>query len=271
MVFGLAFLAFTYSRGMNRLKKFGGFERQIGSGRRIAAMTGWLALVVAFFSPIGALDDTLLSAHMLQHLLIIQVAAPLLLLGRPVPTMILGLSPVIGQTLGRAFARSGSFYKVGSFITSPFASLGIFLVALFGWHIPAAYDLAVNNLLVHYLQHLTFFVSSLLFWWPAADPVTGKSTRRRYLSLLSQAAAFVAANAVGITFTFAGNVLYRSYESAPLLVGIAPKDDQVTAGVIMWVLGGLVYSVSALATLAASAAEAERQQERLERQPLSAA
>lgn len=263
-------MAFTYQRGLSRLAKNGGLDKQIGGGRRIAAVAGWSALLVAFFSPIGALDDTLLSAHMMQHLLLIQVAAPLLLLGRPVPTMLLGLPPVIGQTLGRAFVRSGNAFRLGSILTSPFVSLGIFLVFLLGWHVPPLYDLAVSNIFVHYIQHLTFFASALLFWWPAIDPVSGRATKRRYFSLLSQAGAFAAANGLGITFTFSDRILYQSYVSAPLSLGFSPADDQVTAGIIMWVLGGLLYTVTALATLAASTAEAERQQERLERQAMGA-
>ncbi|MFN8532525.1 MAG: cytochrome c oxidase assembly protein [Dehalococcoidia bacterium] len=258
VVVGLVLALVLYVRGSRRLAANGGFGRQVGGDRLTAAIAGWLTLVIALLSPIAVFSGYFLTAHMTQHLLVTQIAAPLLLLGRPVPTLVLGLPESIGRNIAPLLARDGPLFPIGSVLTSPFVSLGIFLLVFLGWHVPLLYDAAIGNPVLHDLEHFLFFWSAILFWWPAVDPISGRNQRRRFLSLISISIAFLAANALGIWFAFAGAVAYPSYQTGPLLFGVSPLDDQVAGGLVMWVGGSLLYGISAIAVLAAGLQAEER-------------
>jgi len=255
---GLLLAAFCYVRGCQRLARAGGFHRQLGAGHVVAAFLGWAVLAIALLSPIAVFGGFFLSFHMLQHLLIIQVAAPLMLLGRPIPTVLLGLPRSFGRTLAPLLARDGPLYRLGSRLSEPVASLVISQAIFLGWHFPPLYDAAIQNSLLHNVEHLTFLVSALLLWWPALDPLSGRNLRRRLLSLVSLFIAFMLANVLGIWFVFTDTVIYPSYEVGPRLFGIDPRDDQIAGGLVMWVLGGLLYVVG-LIGVAAAAMRAEEE------------
>lgn len=261
---GLGLYAVFYLRGMLRLRRYGGFARQIGSGRLTAAIAGWFVLVLALLSPVSTFSGYLLSAHMVQHVLLMQVAAVLLLIGRPVPTLMLGLPRSIARSLAPLAAKDGPLYPIGSFVTSPLPSLSIYLVVFLGWHLPFLYNAAVENVSIHYLEHLTFFGAAMLFWWPAIDPLSGRARKRRYLSLITQFVGFLAANLLGILLAFNADVIYSSYLNVPRLFGVSAIDDQIAAGLVMWVAGGPIFLVTMLATLAAANADQEAAQRRLE-------
>jgi cytochrome c oxidase assembly factor CtaG len=215
-------------------------------------------LVLALLSPLAVFSGFFLTAHMAQHLILTQIAAPLVLMGRPVPTLVLGLPSRLGRDLAPLIARDGPLYALGRFLTAPPVALLAFLAIFFGWHIPPLYDTAVRVTLVHDLEHLTFFWSALLFWWGAVDPIGGRNQRRRYLSLITIALAFMAANVLGIWLTFTPEVIYPSYQVGPLLFGVTPRDDQIAGGLVMWIAGSLLYAVSALGVLGAAMHAEER-------------
>ncbi|GIW12285.1 MAG: membrane protein [Dehalococcoidia bacterium] len=255
---GLLLAAFWYVRGCQRLARSGGFHRQLGVGRVAAAFLGWAVLAIALLSPIAVFGGFFLSAHMLQHLLIVQVAAPLLLLGRPVPTVLLGLPRSLGRALAPLLARDGPLYRLGSWLSEPVVSLVVSQAIFLGWHLPPLYDAAIRNGLLHGVEHLTFLGSALLFWWPALDPLSGRNQRRRFMSLISLFVAFMLANVLGIWFVFTDTVVYPSYAVGPRLFGVAPRDDQIAGGLVMWILGGLLYMVG-LMGVAAAAMRAEEE------------
>lgn len=255
---GLFVIAVLYWRGARRLAARGRFDRQLGAGRLTAATVGWFCLVLALVSPLAVFSGFFLTAHMVQHLILTQIAAPLMLMGRPVPTVVLGLPRRLGRDIAPLLARDGPLYRIGSFLTNPPVALVVFLVVFLGWHVPVLYDLAVRVTLLHDLEHATFFGAAILFWWGAVDPISGRNQRRRLMSLVTIALAFMAANALGIWFTFTPDIIYPSYEVGPQLFGVAPRDDQIAGGLVMWVAGSLLYAIAALAVLGAAMHAEER-------------
>ncbi|MCS6802531.1 MAG: cytochrome c oxidase assembly protein [Chloroflexota bacterium] len=263
---GLALLALLYWRGARRLATRGGLTRHISGGQLAAAIAGWLSLVFALVSPLAVFSSFFLSAHMAQHLILTQISAPLVLMGRPVPTLLLGLPRQLGRDIAPLLARDGPLYAIGSALVTPPVALLVFLLVFFGWHVPVLYDAAIRITVLHDFQHLTFFWAAILFWWGAVDPVNGRNQRRRFLSLVTIALAFMAANALGIWFTFTPNIIYPSYEVGPQLFGVSSRDDQIVGGLVMWVAGSLLYAIAALVVLGAAMHAEERAARRREAQ-----
>ena len=258
VIVGLVLVAVLYVRGLRRLSARGGVDRHVGTGALAAAVFGWLLLVLALLSPIAVFGGYFLTAHMVQHLILTQIAAPLLLMGRPVPTLVLGLPARIGRDIAPLLARDGPLYPIGSFLTRPPVALIVFLVVFFGWHVPPLYDAAIRVTLVHDLEHFSFFWAAILFWWGAVDPISGRNQRRRLLSLVAIAIAFMAGSVLGILFVFTPEIIYPSYQVGPALFGISPRDDQIAGGLVMWIAGSLLYAIAALIVLSAAMQAEER-------------
>jgi cytochrome c oxidase assembly factor CtaG len=209
---------------------------------------GVLILFLALESPIDVLgEDFLFSAHMLQHLLLILIIPPLLLLGIPSEWFERLLDWKPADMLERLLGR-------------PAIALILAVVALYVWHIPALYDAAVENEAVHSLEHLIFLVSATIFWWPVINPI---KERRRISGLGTILYIFVGAVAntvLGIILTFAPAVLYPVYlhpaDSYGILAmirsswGLDPLADQQLGGLLMWIPGGLFYLSAILVVFA---------------------
>jgi cytochrome c oxidase assembly factor CtaG len=216
--------------------------------RHAAAFFGGIAvLVLALDSPLDTLGDTyLFSAHMVQHLLLILIVPPLLLLGLPA-------SPVVRAWrvpwIRRAMAALGA----------PALAWGLGIGTMAVWHVPALYNAALANGGVHVAQHLSFLVTSTIFWWPVLAPA--EDARLGPLpAVLYLVAAALASSVVGIIVTFAKVGLYPAYllpvdrlGVGPLIRnvwGLTPDLDQELGGLLMWIPGGLVYLCAILGVMA---------------------
>jgi putative membrane protein len=224
-------------------------------GAAIACGVGWLALVVAFVPPLGPMADLLFAAHMGQHELLILVAPPLLVLGRPLLVMLWALPRRLRLTVG-AVARRRGVAAVWRRLTGPVCVLVLHAVALWGWHLPAAFEAALADEALHAFQHLTFFVTAALFWWAL---VHGRFGRIGYgAGVLFVFATAMHSGALGALLTIAPRPLYGTHAARAAAAGVAPLTDQQLAGLLMWVPAGVVLLFAALGLFLAWLGQAER-------------
>jgi putative membrane protein len=208
---------------------------------------GWVCLAVALVSPVHELGERLFTAHMLEHEVLMTVAAPLLVLARPVGGMLFGLPPAWRSAVG-GIGRSNPVAHLWQFLTDPLVATLLHGVAIWIWHAPVLFNAALNNPFVHGVQHVSFFGSALLFWWAL---LRGRARRRGYGAAVFY--LFVTAlhsGFLGILLAVARQPLYPGQNAAAPEWGLTALEDQQLAGLIMWVPAGLVYAVATLAMVA---------------------
>jgi len=223
---------------------------------------GWLALVIALVSPMHAWGRVLFSAHMTQHEVLMLVAAPLLVLARPI-VVFLWAFPV---EWSRRIGNIGKLSWVNSlwrFLTIPLVAWLIHAVALWVWHAPVLFDAVQQNEWVHTLQHISFLGSALLFWWAlihGPQGAMGYGAAVLYLFTTS-----IHSGALGALLTVAGSVWYPSYIGLTASWGLTPLEDQQLGGLIMWIPAGLVYLIAGLALFVGWLKEADLRAAKRER------
>lgn len=195
---------------------------------------GVFVAMIALLSPIDrGGDEYLFSIHMLQHLLLMMVAPPLVLLG------IAGMRQPPSQRF--RFVR-----RVWWAITRPWTALVVFNVVMLVWHIPSLYNATLTTEPIHVVEHLSFIAAGVVFWWPIVDPVRGTSTRT--VTPLTKIAALVISGipptVLGLIFALSPLAFYDFYIHAPRLWGISPVFDQQIGGVLMLGLGNIIYFVA---------------------------
>jgi putative membrane protein len=212
--------------------------------RTASFVAGLLTIVIALESPIDTYADQLFWVHMLQHVLLLTVAPPLILLGRPWPRMWRALPLRSRTAIGRTLARSRWTAPVRA-LARPWPAWVLFNVTFVAWHIPAAYNLTLNSNPVHDLEHAMFFFTGLLFWARVID----SGPLRPRLLWPTRIAYVVSAMVVGwvlaITLVLVPHPLYPHYAMlARRPGGISALTDQQLAGGVMWVLGSVSYTVA---------------------------
>jgi cytochrome c oxidase assembly factor CtaG/polyferredoxin len=213
---------------------------------RLLAFIGGVAILwFAIASPLDSLSSFLLSAHMVQHLSLLSVAPPLLLLASPLLPLLRGLP--------RTFARNGlgpflvwpPLRRLGYALTHPAVCWLAMAVTLLAWHVPAAFELALRSSAWHKAEHACFFGAALLFWWPVVLPFPSRPIWPLWTRPIYLLAADLLNTLISAILTFSEHVLYPTYAAAPRLFGTSALTDQATAGVIMWVPGSLVFLIPA--------------------------
>jgi len=255
VLLGLALSAWVYLRGVRRLWRSAEAGRGVRRWEACAYASGWFALFVALVSPLHPLGRVLFSAHMTQHEVLMLVAAPLLVLGRPVVALLWALPVGWAREVG-AWGRAAWFQKPWRVLTNPFAAWAVHAAALLAWHVPALFQATIDNEWVHTAQHLSFLLSALLFWWAlihGREGLVGYGAAVLYLFTTS-----VYTGALGALITFASSVWYPAYAKSTQAWGLTPLEDQQLGGLIMWVPAGLVYVAAGLALLAGWMRESER-------------
>lgn len=243
----LVLSAILYLRGARR-------TRGIGPRQQACFWTGWTVLALSLVSPLHPLGEVLFSAHMAQHEILMLVAAPLLVLSRPLPAFLWGLPFEWRRELG-GWSKGRLVHRTWRALTAPMAAWWIHAVALWAWHAPFLFQATIGNGLVHAAQHASFLGSGLLFWWALFYANGERSYGLGVLYLLTTA---VHTGILGALLTFARTVWYPAYSETAPLWGLTPIEDQQVGGLIMWVPAGLVYLVAGLALFAAWLRQAER-------------
>ena len=237
----------TYFRGARRLRARS--ERGIRWYEATAFAAGWVVIAIALLSPIDTISDVLFSVHMTQHELLMIVAAPLLVAGRP---MIAGVWAFRNPEPLLTITRRPAVLKTWRAITGPFTVLVLHAVVLWAWHIPFAFEAALHNESIHAVQHLMFFVTAALFWWSI---IHGRYGRVGYgLAVFFVFATAMHTSILGALITFGQRLWYPTYAhtSAHAL------EDQQLAGLIMWIPSGVIFILIALALFAAWLGESDR-------------
>lgn len=240
----MALSAIGYALGLRRLWRQAGRGRGITGVQAGAFALGWLALAAALVSPLDALGGRLFSAHMVQHELLMVIAAPLLVLARPLVAWTWALPLAQRRIVGRWFQARGWTAFWGT-LTDPLVAWALHALALWGWHIPAAFDAALTSEPLHIAQHFAFLVTALFFWWS----VLGHDPRGRYGPGHSAAYLFTTmmhTGALGALLSLAPTPWYPAYVPLTSALGFDPAEDQQLGGLVMWVPAGLAYVVAAL-------------------------
>jgi cytochrome c oxidase assembly factor CtaG len=206
--------------------------------RPMLYVLGLAGIAAALLSPIEALADELFPVHMVQHLLLTMVAAPLLLLGNPLPVILWGVPVGTRRWLARPLTRDARFRRILCGLTSlPIAWL-VYVVNLWTWHLPGLYQFALEHEAAHVLEHAAFFSTALLFWWPIIRPAPRLRPRTHPgFEVLYLIVATAQNTALGMLLTISERSFYRYYEAKAARLGVSAVDEQVTAGGIMWVSG----------------------------------
>lgn len=242
-VLGLGLSALVYLRGWRVLNRV--LPERFPGWRAGAFLAGLGALFVAVASPLDALSGFLLSAHMVQHLLLMSAAAPLLLLGSPLLPLLRGLPRAFAHDGIGPFLSSPGLQRFGHWLTHPVVGWIALVAGLCVWHVPAAFELALRSPAWHEVEHATFFFGALLFWWPVIRPFPSRPVWPLWTVPLYLLAADIVNTALCAILSFSEHVLYPTYASAPRLFGTSALSDQASAGVIMWVPGSIAFLVPA--------------------------
>ena len=251
----LALTAFLFIAGLRKLWLESGTNRGIRRWEATMFAGGWLALFVALISPLHSWGRVLFSAHMTQHEVLMLVAAPLLVLGRPLIAFMWAIPMSWARQLG-AITRLSWFAATWRVITVPLFAWLIHAIALWVWHIPMLFDAVLNNELIHSLQHISFLFSAILFWWALVHG--GRGWMGYGAALLYVFTTSLHSGLLGAFLTFSTTVWYPGYNGLTRSWELTPLEDQQLGGLIMWIPAGLVYAIAGLALLAGWILEAER-------------
>jgi len=206
---------------------------------------GWLTLFITLVSPLHPLGEQLFSAHMVQHTLLMTVAAPLLVLGRPLVPFIWALPARSRRPIGR-WVSHGPLTPVWRAITKPGAAWTIQAIILCGWHMPRLYSAVLRSESIHALQHLCFLGAALLFWWS----VLHMRATRYGTAVVSLFTTAMYSGGLGALITVAPAPWYEVYRWTAPMWGMTGLEDQQLAGLIMWIPAGVSYLIAALVLFA---------------------
>jgi putative membrane protein len=249
LIFGLA-----YAVGVLKLHRAVTARRELYL--RVAAFaSGWSILALALLSPLDAAAATAFSLHMVQHEVLMLVAAPLLVLGRGLPTLLWAFPHDVRVALGRA-SRAMWLRAFWRRLTAPLTAWLLHAAALWLWHIPALFNAALAHRAWHDLQHASFLATALIFWHAllrhGAHPARGAAILYLFTTTIHT-------GVLGALLTFARHPLYAPFDTGLRMFGpLTPLEDQQLGGLIMWVPGALVYMGVALTLLARWLGETSR-------------
>ncbi len=209
---------------------------------RLWRHAGWSVLCAALVTPLDALGGELFSAHMIQHELLMVVAAPLLVAGRPLALWAWALPAPMRRAVGRLF-RSPRWRGPWRILTGAFVAWLLHALALWIWHVPTLFEAALADEGVHVLQHSVFLGTALLFWWSVSKT---NAHRDQGWALISIFTTMVHSGALGALLTFSAHAWYPAYSVTAPSFGLDPLQDQQLGGLIMWIPAGMVYVGCAL-------------------------
>ncbi len=247
----LVLLGGLYTRGWMRLRPRG--RQKSAHGWRLAAYWGGLlAVLIALLSPVATLSQWLFSAHMVQHLLLVMFAPPLLWLANPMPVMLWALPEPWRFRVGYGlFGPRSRFRALLRLVTTRKIAWLAFVAIYLGWHDPNLYSWALEYTWSHDLEHITFFGAAMLYWWHVTNAGPRIHGRFSFASRLVYLMSAVPLNMVtGMAIAFADEPMYPYYRTVPRYFGLSVLDDQRLAGMMMWIFGNMMLIYAALVFIA---------------------
>lgn len=253
--FALVLTALVYLRGWVLMRQAG--VPFVPLWRAVSFLLGLLSLWFALASPLDTFSGFVLTAHMLQHMILMMLAPPLILLGAPVIPLVRGLPAFAAREFAGPFLNWRVANRVGDALTHPIVALLLMGTVMFAWHTPRLYELALASSSWHQVEHACFFLASLVFWWPVIQPWPGRTRWPRWIVVPYLLVADLENTALSAILVFSDRLLYPSYGAVPRLFGFSALHDQAAAGAIMWVMGSLAFVVPAI-TIAVECLQSNR-------------
>lgn len=242
VILALVCACILYARMYRRAQRLASPDHGPGVGHWLPYTAGILALVIALLSPVDSIGDRwLLSMHMLQHVLLSDIAPALLILGLRAPVLPLGLSRKALQAVAPAGSRSG---RVLARITSPWVAIPLWAMATWVWAVPAVFDYAAQHSGVHALEHATLFYTGLALWWLIIDPLPRARLRAGGQRLALLGFSRLASACVCVPLTWITSTEYQLYANAPRAFGLSAINDQHLAGAGMCFIEFLVFGIA---------------------------
>lgn len=229
--------ALIYVVGLRRVWRRTKLGRRLLAWQALAYASGLLMLVIVLVSPLDTLAGALFSVHMVQHLVLMLLAAPLLAFSQPVPVLVWALPASWRRGLAGRW-RSAGLSSIWHAISNPLVIWVLNVVVLWAWHVPALYQAALGSEAVHRLQHTSFLIAALLFWWAVAD--FARRGLRHGAAIMYIFTTMMHGMALGVIIATSRVLLYPAYSNQRAF-GLTPLEDQQLAGLIMWMPPGLVY------------------------------
>jgi putative membrane protein len=237
----LIFAALVYLRGWLRLRRHE--SDRIAGGRAGSFVLGLSFIWIATASPLAELDHHMLTAHMIQHFLLMTLAPPLILLGVPVKPWVYGLSQPWVRPISRTL-RSAVMRQLGNALTHPafcwLAGAGTLVV----WHIPGVFAFGFRSHAWHGVEQVSFFAAGLLFWWPVVRPSPGNSKWPESAIILYLFLATLPCDILSGFLVFCDRVVYPVFLSSTRSFGMSALEDQQCAGALMWTGVTVVYLIA---------------------------
>lgn len=241
IVIPLVVVAILYTIGAIALaERASPYGRRVRRRRTAAFILGWSVLAASLVSPLHAMGEVLFSAHMIQHELLVAVAAPLLVMSRPFVRAVWAL-PDRARHLVVTFSRLRSVHRTWELLCHPTIAWALHAAALWLWHLPGLYERTLGSDLAHGVQHASFLGTALLFWWSLV-----RVRVRRGIGVVSLFTTTVHTGALGALIALAPSPWYAKYGETSAAWGLTALEDQQLAGIIMWMPAALVYTAAAL-------------------------
>ncbi len=234
--------ALVYARGVARVWRKAGRGRGIRVAHVVRFALGIGAVALALLPPLDALAAQSFALHMIEHEVLMVVAAPLLVLARPLEAWVWALPRRDARRAFGGLARVTPLVRFGHAMTLPAGATCLHAFALWIWHAPALFAAALDSLPLHVLQHASFFFSALVFWWAVFG---GAARAPGPASLACLFTTMLHTSALGAVLTFAPTAWYMQGDARVL--GLVPLEDQQFGGLVMWIPGGIAYVIGALA------------------------
>jgi cytochrome c oxidase assembly factor CtaG len=237
----LAMLGLIYLRGWKHLNAR--VPEQFHRRHLACYLAGLLTTWIAIASPLDALGTLLFSVHMSQHLLLMMVAPPLVLLGAPGLPLMMGLPETIRRAWLGPFLAWKPFRQFFRTLVHPVVGWTLFFVATLMWHVPALYETGLRDPTWHVIEHATFLLTATLFWWPVVQPYPSRAHWPRWTMIPYLLAADLFNTLFSAFFCFYESPLYATYVTAPRITSLDVMQDQAAAGALMWVPGSIIFLV----------------------------
>lgn len=232
-----------YVRGWLALHKTR--PQQFDSTRLLFFLSGMASLWISIGSPMDSFADVLLSAHMVEHLILMMIVPPLVLLGYPVVPLLRGLPRFLRVGVAGPLLRIRLLRRFFHGLVHPAVAWLAMNVTLLAWHVPGAYDAALNNETVHDIEHLCFLAGAMLFWWCIVQPWPSTRKPFHWGMLLYLLTADFVNTGLSAFLAFCNRPVYAYYVEHPNPFQIQPVPDQVLGAAVMWVVGSLAYLIPA--------------------------
>ena len=251
----LLLCSLVYLFGISKLWRTAGLGRGISTRSAAAFFAGSLSLAVALIGPFHSLSESLFSAHMTQHEILMLISAPLIVMGRSQIAVVWAFPASYRQKVG-SIVKDRRFEKCWHFVSSGLVAFLIHAAALWIWHIPVLFDATLKSDIVHALQHASFLGTALLFWWAIINGSVG--WKSSFVGVLYLFITSLHSGILAAFITFTRQILYTVYFESTAAWGLTPLEDQQLGGLIMWVPGGLVYIGAGLFMFARVMRQSER-------------